>query len=80
MDFNFSSQHHATIHSESGSTVILTLLDNAADDKERQPNTAKTSSAKMVELDTETMTAKVRPHCRTQHASRPSTYPLPASE
>ncbi|KAK7888343.1 hypothetical protein LTR67_008689 [Exophiala xenobiotica] len=59
MDFNFSSQHHATIHSESGSTVILTLLDNAADDQERQPNTAKTSSAKMVELDTETMTAKL---------------------
>ncbi|KAJ9616214.1 hypothetical protein H2204_013958, partial [Knufia peltigerae] len=57
MDFNFSSQHHALVQSDDGSKVRLTFLDNAADDLNRQPKTSKTSSAKLVELDTDTMTA-----------------------
>lgn len=60
MDFNFSSQHHALVQSDDGSKVRLTFLDNAADDLNRQPKTSKTSSAKLVELDTDTMTATVR--------------------
>ncbi len=76
MDFNFSSQHHAKIHSESGSTVILTLLDNAADDKGRQPNTAKISSAMMVELDTSTMTAKVSPTAAHNASRRGPSLPV----
>ncbi|KIW18692.1 hypothetical protein PV08_02981 [Exophiala spinifera] len=57
MDFNFSSQHHASVQSDGGSIVRLTFLDNAADDQGRQPTTSTTSSAKLVELDTDTMTA-----------------------
>jgi len=60
MDFNFSSQHHAVIHSEDDATAVVTFLDNASDDETRQPNTSNVSSAKMVELNIETMEAKVR--------------------
>ncbi|KAJ9495420.1 hypothetical protein H2202_009207 [Exophiala xenobiotica] len=59
MDFNFSSQHHAVIHSENGTTAVITFLDNASDDSMRQPNTASASSGKMVELDMERMEAKL---------------------
>jgi hypothetical protein len=60
MDFNFSSQHHAVIHSENETTAAITFLDNASDDAMRQPNTASASSGKMVELNMERMEAKVR--------------------
>lgn len=61
MDFNFSAQHHAIIHSENATTVILSLFDNAAENEGRQSPTDSVSSAKMValHLDTEPKTAKV---------------------
>jgi len=59
MDFNFSSQHHAVIHSEDDATAVVTFLDNASDDETRQPNTSNVSSAKMVGLNIETMEAKL---------------------
>ncbi|KAG9778539.1 hypothetical protein HRR83_002747 [Exophiala dermatitidis] len=59
MDFNFSSQHHATIYSEGEKTVTIAFLDNASDDQHRQANSSTVSSAKLVALDSETMEAKV---------------------
>lgn len=61
MDFNFSAQHHAIVHSENATTVVLSLFDNAAEDEGRQAPTNSVSSAKMValHLDAEPKTAKV---------------------
>lgn len=50
MNFNFSSQHHARILSENRTTVIMTLMDNAADSEGRQNDTALASSAKKFAL------------------------------
>ncbi|KAJ9608754.1 hypothetical protein H2200_006525 [Cladophialophora chaetospira] len=49
-DFNFSSQHHATFLSTNDSVTMISLLDNASDELDRQPSTARTSSIKIVAL------------------------------
>ncbi|KAK4941551.1 hypothetical protein LTR10_018570 [Elasticomyces elasticus] len=49
-DFSFSSQHFARFHSQSGNETIISFLDNASDDANRQPQTANTSSIKVVSL------------------------------
>lgn len=59
MDFNFSSQHHAQVISEDDNKVVLTLVDNAADDFGRQAQTANTSAVKMVMIDSEKKNATV---------------------
>jgi hypothetical protein len=60
-DFNFSSQHDAKFHSYNSTVTIISFLDNASDELDRQPPTARTSAVKMVALYeyTTPMTAKV---------------------
>ena len=59
-DFNFSSQHDVRVVHETSTTMLLTIMDNASDDKGRQKDTAVASSGKLVALDTSQrpMTAK----------------------
>ncbi|EXJ87521.1 hypothetical protein A1O3_04481 [Capronia epimyces CBS 606.96] len=69
MNFNFSSQHHATVQAENATTVTILFFDNAADDQHRQADTSTVSSVKLVVLNTETWEATAvqewyRPHGR----------------
>lgn len=53
-DFNFSSQHFARFHSQQRSAneneTIISFLDNASDERDRQPATSETSSIKVVSI------------------------------
>ncbi|KAI1622011.1 ASST-domain-containing protein [Exophiala viscosa] len=49
-DFRFSSQHFARFYSQNGNETIISFLDNGSDEENRQPQTAKTSSIKLVSL------------------------------
>jgi hypothetical protein len=55
--FNFSSQHHARFWKESGTTSIVSFLNNASDRSMSNNQTANWSSAFLVTLDTATMKA-----------------------
>jgi hypothetical protein len=59
--FNFSSQHHARFRGGNSSVTLLSLFDNASDDYNRQPNSAETSSGKLIALYTDEypMTARL---------------------
>ena len=61
---NFTSQHNVRLRSENETVTILTFFDNASDDAEKQPPTARCSSGKLVALytDTSPMTAKLLQH------------------
>ena len=49
-DFNFSSQHHASFYEYNDTVTIISFLDNASDEQNRQPATSRTSSIKVVAL------------------------------
>lgn len=59
MDFNFSSQHHATIVAENEGATQILFVDNASDDGNRQADTALSSTVKLVALNTSAMEATV---------------------
>jgi hypothetical protein len=61
-DFNFSSQHDAKFYSQNSSMTVISFLDNASDEWEKQPTTARTSAVKLVALyaHTKPKQAKVR--------------------
>lgn len=60
-DFNFSSQHDAKFYSSNSSVTVISFLDNASDEHNRQSPTARTSTVKLVALytDTANKTAKI---------------------
>lgn len=55
--FNFSHQHDARVRFENSTTTILSLHNNAADDKGPSPQTSEWTSAMLVALDMPTMRA-----------------------
>ena len=61
-DFNFSSQHTAKFYSQNSSVTVISFLDNASDEWEKQLTTARTSAVKLVALyeHAEPKQAKVR--------------------
>ncbi|GAM88112.1 hypothetical protein ANO11243_061430 [Dothideomycetidae sp. 11243] len=56
-DFNFSNQHDARVLTESGTSMTLSLLDNASGIEDQVNATARMSTAKVVVLNTNGMTA-----------------------
>ena len=58
---NFTSQHDARFQSENETVTMITFLDNASDERERQAPTSRYSSGKLVALNTATspMTARL---------------------
>jgi hypothetical protein len=59
--FNFSSQHNARVQSVNDTTTVISFLNNASDDENRQNATALTSSAMLIALETasDPMTARI---------------------
>lgn len=53
MDFNFSRQHHARVRDQNEVNMVVSFIDNAADETDRWKPTSRTSSLLVVGLDLE---------------------------